>query len=47
MTVGWVAAWALVEMFLYDWSPYDIDKVIYTRMSTMTIDIRPEIGVKQ
>jgi len=44
---GWVAMWIPVEMFLYDWAPYGVDKVIYTRMSAMTIDIRPETGAKQ
>ncbi len=36
---GWVAMWRPLEVFLYDWWPIRADMRLYTRLSTMPVDI--------
>lgn len=38
---GWVAMWRPIEVFLYDWWPIRRRRLVYEKLSGMSIELRP------
>jgi hypothetical protein len=41
LIAGWVAMWRPMEIFLYEWWPLRRRRQIYTKLSTIAVEVRP------
>jgi hypothetical protein len=44
LTLGWVANWRPLEIFLYDWWPIARRRDLYQRLAAATVEKRPYLG---
>lgn len=41
LIAGWVALWKPIDIFLYEWWPIRVEKVLSARLSDMTVRVTP------